>query len=316
MTDNSALLSFDQDGVQWAWDATSEKEADTCLRKYQLRILEGWTRPDLSIHLWFGAIYASSLEYYYKLRAQGTDREDAIRAVVRHALIESWDHDRAPDGSRIPGTGKAHHSDHQSKSRETLIRTIIWYFEFFKEDHFQTLVRADGTPAVENSFSLHVDNDITLCGHMDRVVTDPDGNIFVQDQKTTGQTIGPYYWNQFKPDIQFAQYTFAGKAVLNTPVRGVIVDAAQIAVGFSRYARAPVLFTDGELNEWYDETLGLIERTQRATRNREFPRTPASCGNYGGCVFRPVCSRPPQVRDNFLAADFVRAERWDPLKRR
>ena len=38
-----------------------------------------------------------------------------------------------------------------------------------------------------------------LCGHLDRVVT-YGGQKFVMDQKTTGSTIGPYFFDGFKPD--------------------------------------------------------------------------------------------------------------------
>lgn len=309
-----APISFDAQGVQHAFDAHSLKAADACLAYYDYTILQSWQHPWKSVHLWFGGLYASALERFYKLQAQGLDREEAVREVVRLALIESWDHDLSPEGERLEGTGKARVFDHATKSRETLIRTIVWYFEEFKDDHFTTYLRADGSPAVEASFQLPVDNGITLCGHIDRLAVDPESNIYVHDQKTTGTTLSPHFYKSYKPDIQFSLYTLAGKIIYKVPVKGVIVDAAQIAVGFSRFGRAPISFTDGELNEFYDEALGLAERVQKATRENHFPRTPASCGNYGGCAFREVCSRPKEVRDNFLRADFVKGERWDPLR--
>lgn len=311
----SDISSFDANGVQWAWDSTSLKWADACPRLYQYYIA-GWQHPNRSVHLWFGGIYASSLELFHKLIADGTDREDAIRSVIRHAMIESWDHDRDDEGNRIPGTGQAATFDHATKSRETLIRTLVWYFDFFAEDHFSTYITADGKAAVEQSFQLPVDNNVTLCGHIDRLCLDPESNIFVHDQKTTATTLGPYYFRQFKPDIQFSLYTFAGKVIYNIPVKGVIVDAAQITVGFSKFARSPVLHSESELNEFYDETMELIEDMQKKTREQHFPRRTASCHKFGGCPFLEVCSRPPSVRENFLKADFVQRDRWNPIKPR
>lgn len=303
--------------VQHAFDATSLDAADKCLRYYDLSIRQGWQHPEGSVHFWFGGIYAKALETFHKLQASGSDREDAIRSVVRLALIESWDHDLDPSGARIPATGQARSYNHNLKNRETLIRTIVWYFEEFKDEAYSTYIRQDGTPAVEASFQLPVDNGITLCGHIDRVAVDEQGNPYVHDQKTTGTTLSPYFFKGYKPSVQFSLYTFAGKIVYNIPVKGVIVDAAQVAVGFSRFGRAPVLFTEGELNEWYDETLTLAATIQAASRANHFPKRPASCGNYGGCTFREICSRPPEVRENFLRADFVqRKEPWDPIKPR
>lgn len=306
--------SFNNDGVQVVWDSTSLKRADTCPRKYQYEMLEGWTSPYLSVHLWFGSIYASSLELFHKLTASGEDRPSALRAVVHHALIESWNHDLDSEGNRIPGTGGPARFDHNTKNRETLIRTIVWYFDHFAEDHYTTYITSEGKAAVEFTFQLPVDEGITFSGHIDRLCLDPEGNLFVHDQKTTGTTIGPYYFKGFKPDIQFSLYTLAAKIIYKAPVKGVIVDAAQIAVGFTRFGRTPILHTDDELNEFYEETMTLVELTQRYTRDNYFPRRPSACGNYGGCVFREVCSRPPQVRENFLRADFVRGPLWDPMK--
>lgn len=308
--------AFDAAGIQYAWDATSLKWADTCPRLYQY-YREGWQTPHRSVHLWFGGIYASSLELFHKLSANGTPREDAIREVIRFALIESWDHDRDDSGTRIEGTGGPTTFDHATKSRETLIRTLVWYFDFFIEDTFSTYITTEGKPAVEFSFKLPVDNGVVFCGHIDRLAVDHESNIFVHDQKTTATTLSPYYFKQFKPDLQLGfMYPFAGRAIYNIPIKGVIVDAAQIAVGFSKFARAPVLTTESELNESYNEVMELIERTRGYARENHFPRRPASCNNYGGCAFREVCSRPSSVRENFLKADFVKREPWNPMRER
>ena len=58
--------------------------------------------------------------------------------------------------------------------------------------------------------------ELTLpAGELDRLCLDPEENLFVHDQKTTGTTIGPYYFKGFKPDIQFSLYTLAAKIIYN-----------------------------------------------------------------------------------------------------
>lgn len=299
--------SFDEANIQWAWDATSLKAADKCPRYYQYSILEGWQNPFSSVHLWFGGLYASCLEQFHKLTADGMDREEAIHTVVLTAMTESWDFEK----------GEPITFDDSNKTRENLIRTLVWYFDFFAEDHFQTYHTTEGKAAVEFSFQLEAEQGITFCGHIDRLCLDPDGEMFVQDQKTTKTTLSPHYFEQFKPDHQMSLYTFAGKSIYNMPVKGVIVDAAQIVVGFSRFARHPVLFTEGELNEWYGEAIALIKETQERTAEGRLDRRPSACSQYGGCPYRRVCSRPKEVRANFLQGDFVqRDDAWDPIKRR
>lgn len=309
--------SFTSEGVQFAWDATSIKAAWECPRKYYYSILCGYQSPFKGVHLWFGGHYATAMEHFHKYCAAGNDRETAIRKVVLEALIATWDHEIDKKGNRIPSTGGPRRYDEPNKTRETLIRSIVWYFDEWKDDPFRTFIKDDGTPAVELSFRLPVQDDIVFCGHMDRVATSPEDEFFIHDQKTTKQTLSPYYWNQFKPDDQIAgMYPFVGQIIYKLPIKGVMVDAAQVMVGFTRYSRQMIHSVDTELEEWYDETMELIHRVQGYTRENFFPRNKTACNNFGGCEFRSVCSRPAFVRDNLLSGDFKKRDRWDPIKAR
>jgi hypothetical protein len=302
-----------QQGVQWAWDSTSIKAALKCPRYYQYKIMEGWESPGTSVHLWFGGILATVLEHFHKRIAEGVSYEEAQREAALETLVLSWDHELDAEGNRIEGTGAAHTTDINTKTRETLFRSVIWYLFNYENDYYKTFVTQEGKSAVEHSFQLPVDNGITLCGHIDRLCVDPEDNIFVHDQKTTASTIGPYWFEGFKPDAQFSLYTLAGKMLYKAPVKGVMVDGIQVVVGFTRFARAPIMHTDDELEEFYEETMHLIETTNTQVRNGYLPRRTTSCSNYGGCEFRRVCSRPRSVRPNFLAGDFHQSAGWDPI---
>jgi hypothetical protein len=329
-------LSYNQStGVQWAWDATSIKLAIECPRKYYYKNLCGWRPTNLSPHLKFGQHYATALEHYFKHRLlEDLDHEQSLTAVIHEALIDTWDYkweevsEEAEEENglaktkssrrRVPGSGYAWQSSDVNKTRENLIRTIVWYLDEFQldgRDPTKVAVLDDGAPAVELSFQLPVDNDITFCGHLDRLVL-MDDIPYVMDQKTSKSTIAQYWFDQFKPDDQMSLYTFAGSAIFATPVAGVIIDAAQIAVGFSRFERGFTHRTQDELNEWYDMTMTNIQTIQAYTRENNFPMRSTSCGNYGGCEFRRVCAMSPQFRDQALRADFKKERRWDPLERR
>jgi hypothetical protein len=293
-------------GVQFAWDSTSLKIAEECLYKYKLRMLDGWTPHRRSVHLDFGSWYATALEHFHKHRADGLSHDDALSEVVSEALYNSWVYD---DEGQSVGPWQ---SDHNTKTRENLFRTIVWYTEQFKDDPCSTVILTDGTAAVEHSFRLSVDNDIVLCGHLDRLVYYGD-KLFVQDQKTTGTTITPRYFDQWNMDAQMSLYTFASRAIFKSPVKGVIIDAAQIAVGFSRFERGFTFRDDAQLNEWYDHSMTHILRAREATEENYFPMNTTSCDKFGGCMYKNVCSKSPAVRDRFLDADFRKGEKWDPL---
>lgn len=306
-----------RDGVQIAWDATSLDTAQACLRKYYYTMVLGIKPNRQSVHLLFGGLYATALEHFYKHRADGDDIDTATKKVVAEAMIESWTHDRDAEGNRLPGTGHPTHFDDTKKTRANLIRTIVWYIEQFAietEDGLVTYHLANGQPAVELSFSLDINEDLILCGHLDRVVS-MAGQLYVMDQKTTGGTVGTYYFNQFSPNNQMSQYTFAGQAVLHSPVKGVIIDAAQIAVNFTRFERGITTRTKDQLTEWYDSMQYTVELAQEAASRDFWPMNLASCGNYGGCPFRELCSSSPQVRANYIKSDYS-AHNWDPLKAR
>lgn len=279
---------FTPEGVQFKWNSSSLQLADACPRKYQYQMLQKWKFPGESVHLKFGGLFADALDLFYKSR-ETLPREEAVQAAVDFAIDASYGWE----------------SEDNLKNRPNLIRTLVWYFEEYKDDI--PVTRINDAPAVELKFELDADNGVVFAGTIDRLV-DYSDTIFVMDQKTTGGTISPYYFQRYDPDIQMSMYTFAGKASYTEEVKGVLIDAVQVAVGFSRFARQPVYRTASQLSEWYDEMMELIELTQHYTRENHFPKRTASCFNYGGCPFREVCSRSPEVRKNFLAAKFVQGD--------
>jgi hypothetical protein len=305
-----------RDGVQYAWDSTSIGWIEKCPRFYQYSMIEQWEPIHKSAHLIFGGHYAKALERFHKYMALGGEFEDTIARVVHEALIDSWEYRYDDQGNRIEGSGAPWMSIHNLKTRENLIRSIVWYLDQFgQDDALKTMVLGDGKPAVELSFTLEIDNDLLLCGHLDRVVTYGD-DPYVMDQKTTGTTIAPYFFDQFSPDSQMSLYTFCGRSILKHPIKGVVIDGAQIAVGFTRFERGFTYRTEAQLDEWYEGVLKTIETAQRYTLQERFPMNPASCGNYGGCQYRSVCSKSPELRKNFLLADFKKRPQWNPLERR
>lgn len=337
----SGNKSFDLGG-QFVWDATSLSLAQACPRKYQLKMIEGWQPRRKSVHLVFGGHYATALEHYYKHRALGDTLDEALEKIVFEALCNTWERPTCTtcDGGgyvdeRLGGEGTSDSmatcpdchgvgyaeggapwdSGDAIKTRETLIRTIIWYVDQFADSAVKVILDSEGKPLVERSFTLNVDDGIVFAGHLDTAVEYASAP-YVMDQKTSKSTISAYYFEGYRPDIQMSMYTFAGKAIFHLPVKGVIIDAAQIAVGFSRFERGFTFRTDAELDEWYHDMMILIERIRQMTANNYFPMDRTACGNYGGCEFRTVCSRDPAVRRQFLLADFVQSPTWDPLDRR
>jgi hypothetical protein len=304
--------------IQYAFDSTSLGWLKECPRKYFYSMIEGWRTKSDSVHLDFGRHYHAGLELYDRLRAEGRDHEESVATMVGEALAWTW----ADDKPWAP--------DHASKNRETLIRSLIWYVEQFKDDPAKTVILANGKPAVELSFKLELNRGpaaganiwkdgpegypsrqpYILCGHMDRVVEYLDGT-YVTDRKTSSSTITSNYFDQYNPDNQMSLYTLASR-VIYLPIRGIIIDAAQIAVGFTRFSRGFTHRTESQLEEWLEDSYHWFSIAEGFARDGYWPMNDKSCHKYGGCPFRRICSKSPEVRATFLATDFYKQE-WNPL---
>jgi len=280
-------------------------------------MLEGWRGRGEAIHLEYGIFYHEALEDYELYRFQQLSHEDALQQVVKDTMIKTW-RDGKPwrAANDLPANDKA-----SLKSRENLIRTIVWYLEKFKDDPAKTLSHpSTGKPMVELHFQFEIDEaspaspdgrPYTLCGYLDRVV-EFQGQPFVMDRKSTTTTLGSYYFEQYEPDNQMSLYTVASQIAFRTPVKGVIIDAAQIAVGFSRFVRSFVFKTPDQIDEWMKDLKIWLRQAEQYVAENYWPQNDKSCHKYGGCPFRGICSKSPSVRDKFLESDFERGA-WNPL---
>lgn len=295
---------FLENGIQWAWSATTLDAWKKCPQYYKYTVIDGLRSNNDSVHLKFGGHYASAIEQFYKLVTAGEDREAALVTVIHDTLKATWEYIplEGSDPVNPAITGRPWISNH-AKNRDTLIRSIIWYVDHWEHDNAAIVMLSNGRPALELSAQVEIDTDLTFVAHLDRVV-EYSGDIYVMDQKTTGSTVGTYYFDQWSPNNQMSLYSILGKVAFDVPVKGVMIDAAQIAVGFTRFERGFAPRTQGQLDEWLAEAVGWVRDAQRATLEERFPHNDTSCMNYGGCAFRNICNKDPSVRKQFLKTDF------------
>lgn len=308
MTSESNSISRISPRFQFAWDSTSIGAFKTCPRLYQYSILEGWQPREISVHLTFGLHFHSALERYDHMRFGGMTYEDALRDVVKYVLAITWD----------SAKGRPWLSDDPNKNRLTLLRSVVWYLLQFAEDPIETVRLANGKPAVELSFRFDSGytsskgESILLCGHLDRLAT-MNNKAFVLDRKTTKSTITQSFFDKFTPDNQMSLYAIAGKIVYNIQIEGIIVDGAQIAQTFTRFQRGVVPRNEQVLEEWYFDLGQYLAMAELYAANNYWPMNDKSCGQYGGCPFRKICSLPASVRQQWLKAEFTKRI-WDPLQ--
>lgn len=299
--------------LQYAWDSTSIGYLKTCPRLYQYIMLDGWGRGGESIHLRFGQEYHKALEEYDHHRIGGASHEEALNQVATdlHARTFDWTVDLTTRAGKY-------------KNKVSLMRSVVWYLEHYRNDPAKTLILENGRPAVELSFKFSAgfgpnsNLEYLLCGHLDRVVNYAD-NIFVMDRKTTTMSLGEYYYAQFDMSNQMSLYTFAGGVVLNSPIKGVCIDAAQMLVEETKFGRSITYRTSDQLNEYVENLSVWFAMAENFAAADFWPMNDTACDKFGGCAFRGICSKSPQVRDKFLHSSFTQLapeERWNPLKPR
>ena len=311
--------------IQYAYDSTTLGLLKTCPRLYQYTMIDGYVAKGESIHLRFGQEYHQALQDYDIARAEGIDHEDAIHSSISELVRRT--HDWSVDETVKPG---------KYKNRQTLVSLVLDYLDHYVDDPAETYIKSDGKPAVELSFRFELDwgpngwhhgdtytnadpQPYLLCGHMDRVVTFND-QLFVMDHKTTVTTPSQYYFDQYEPHNQMTLYTIAGQVVLNAPVKGVIVRAAQILLDKeNRFVSGFTLRTPDQLDEWMEDLRIHLERAEDYAIRGYWPMNDTACDKFGGCKFRGVCSKSPSVREIYLKSDFEqlpREEIWSPLRSR
>ncbi len=296
--------------IQLAWDSTSLGYLKTCPRLYQYTMIEGWSTKDESVHLRFGIEYHAAFQDYDLSRAAGIDHRESVHDVIRELLIRTADFE----------------PDHKTKTRESLVRSVIWYLDQHRDDPAKTLILSDGSPAVEQSFRFELNfgpaanlkAQYMLCGHLDCVVT-YNSELFVKDYKTSSIAPSPYYFAQFEPSNQMTLYSLAGKMVLDAPIRGVIIDAAKIGDGVTEFGRGFTFRTPDQLEEWLADLKFWLVLAEQYAIAEHWPQNDTACDKFGGCRFREICSKSPSVRGRFLEGNFIKlkeSERWNPLKTR
>ncbi len=310
--------------IQYAWDSTSLGYLKTCPRLYYYEMIEGWQSGAESVHLRFGIEYHHALQDYDLSRAAHIKHDDAVHDVVRELLLRTGDWE----------------PDHKTKTRESLVRTVIWYLDQYRDDPAETYILSDGKPAVEQSFRFELDYGVkitdpqegvvlanqgelyfqpyVLCGHLDKIVRFND-ELFVMDHKTTAFEPSSYYFNKFEPDNQMSLYTIAAKVVLDAPVRGVIIDAAQVKEDWSRFGRGFTFRTQDQHEEWLADLRYWLALAEQYAVAGNWPQNDTACDKFGGCRFRDICSKSPSVRERFLEGNFIKLgedQKWNPLKAR
>lgn len=340
--------------IQYALDSTSIGMFKTCPRLYYYTMIEGWQPKDESVHLKFGTLYHEALHNYDILRIDGRTHEEAVFEVVKW-LCDSTE--GYPDVSEAKPSIRAKSFEsllravvwyldkypRESDPAQTVVLEngkpaceLSFRFELdwgprIASKHEWGVDQPNGIWTCRKCSEVMLEDDrdpdnprtcsaqpYLLCGHLDRVVQFSD-HLFVMDRKTTYTAPSAYYFNQYAPNNQMSLYTIAGQIVVGSPIKGVIIDAAQVTSGYSEFARGFTFRTPDQNEEWLADLRMWTSAMETCATTGSWPMNDNSCSMYGGCKFREVCSKSPSVRESFLRSEFDQKpenEKWNPLRSR
>lgn len=296
------------EGLQTSLSSTSLGLFKECPRKYQLQRLEGWRPRGGQVDLDWGILVHQGTELYRRLRHQEVGHQEALRAVVKQALTDTWDSE----------SGRPQAWLDPEKNRVTLIRTLVWYCDKWQDDPLRTYQLADGEIAAELRFNINSGykypngQDIFLHGLLDRIGQIND-QTFVVDLKTTRFELDDRYYAQYSPDNQFSFYALAAYLGWNVATQGLIVDAIQTRVTFARFQRQMIQRDQSTINEWWNELGFWFQQMYSCATRGIWPQNDKSCHKWRGCEYRQVCARAPGVRQQFLEANFEQRRPSNPI---
>ncbi len=212
----------------------------------------------------------------------------------------------------------------KAKHRMGLVRLLVWYVLDQPEDLDEGLkpyVFADGTPAVELSVVIPLDlyaetgEQYLLTGHIDYIgQLGKDGPLTPVDNKTTTKTLGQRFFDGYLVDTQFDTYDLMTSLLLpDLPISGITVDALQITVGGAAFGRHTYFKREETREEHFQDLQYWIKQAEEYATAGYWPMNKRSCWL---CEFKGVCASAPQDRPRWLAANYQRRERWNPLKPR
>ena len=294
------------------WDSTMRGAFVACPRQFFYEFIIGLAPTAHSIHLHFGGAFAAGLEAYRRVfydpspTIPADDRHDAALAAGMKAIILEWG-DYEPDEKE------------QHKTFDNCLLALDGYFNHWLPgtDHIQPLRRPDGSPAVEFTFAIPIEEvlhpetgePLLYSGRLDMIGVHND-MIYGVDEKTTKQ-LGPSWARQWTMRAQFLGYSYAlqyfGYQVAGAVVRGTCIRTKS---QFD-FAECILPTQQWKIDAWYQQLIRDLRRAVTAWEKWEWDQDFGhTCAAYSGCPTLRLCDSPHPER--WIKNYYVKRT-WNPL---
>ena len=285
-------------------DNTMRSDFVACPKKFWWRYCRNLGAESINVHLHAGGAFARAMEVTRREFYSSNCNSEAAIARGLAALLKYW-------GTYEPLIDTP-------KTLDRMAGALEYYFSVYplELDGIKPVIGKDGAPAVEFNFILPLDikhpqtgDPILYSGRFDMLGQRETGGMFVVDEKTTTQ-LGNSWLAKWRLRSQFTGYCW-GARQYDYPVSGFIVRGISIlkhSYGSLEYiGYRPQWHVD----MWYTQLLRDIKRMIQQWNDNYFDYALAdACGEYGGCMFTPLCDSPnPELWTSTYPTKI-----WDPLK--
>lgn len=273
---------------------------------YKWQYVDGY-RAERGLPMAWGIAWHEARATYITSRLRGHDRDTAIQEAAAVALREA-------EKFEVQELASESNLDRKKRNVRTLLRTIVWFDAEFGEGDIYEPVMLDDRPAVEIPFALPIvdpdtgkplktreGEDYLLTGVLDQIARDDEGKLWTFELKNTTSTPGSYYFRRYDPSTQLNTYALVSSIILpNDPLDGVIIEAAQNAVGFTRFERYLVHRTPSQNDQWLRCICRWVKFAEDRAYNDDWADFMNPANIYGDSVFRMIMAQPQEVWEHLL----------------
>jgi hypothetical protein len=294
-----------------------------CLRKAQYLLDEKWKPGVEGPGLTFGSAIHAALETYYcgdpalRILPKFDDCEaiafghlPANPGLIQQAMIRFVE--KAQPLAGLP--------DGDKRSIPNGLWILHEYFRAYIADPYITYIDDHG-PFIERKFSHRIFEDgrlvIEIFGTIDFAFQSTvDGRILTGDHKTASSLGygGQSYYDRDKPNHQYTGYVLGAQKEFGFESDEFLVNVIEVKAkpktargqGVS-FPRQITRRDEHDFDEYRDVVMETVERYLHARETGKWSLGPVgACNSYGACSYKSVCSAPHSLRQNILAAKFIK----------
>lgn len=298
-------------------DSTIRSAFVSCETKGFRSYFQHWKSKRISHHLSAGSAFAHGIEVARKLYYS---RDDVVSSLLPSSPSARADVSVAAGALAAFFARPLEDSPEEAdgaKSADRILDAVIKYFREWplETDPIVPYVNPHGVPAVEYRFALPIDVEhpetgepLIYSGRFD-MLAQYDG-FWPVDEKTASR-LGQTWAQQFDLRGQFLGYCWAVREQGYQP-RGVIARGIGFLKNETTFQQVPVRYPPWLLDEWYEQLVLDVNRMKLAWYNQRYSKAfGEACAEYGGCQFKPICTRPNP--DEWLS-NLFQVLPWNPLE--